>query len=89
MLKFLQLISLGSASWELHQYSRRRMCGQMKNPKDETRFRDSNSGPHDCEADTLPHNHGHQVCSKNARGKNVRGKIATGKNVRVKLVKIP
>ena len=32
--KFLQLtlISLDSASWELHQYSRR-MCGPMKNPK--------------------------------------------------------
>ena len=47
--KFLQLIliSLDSASWELHQYSRR-MCGPMKNPKVEIHFRDSNSGPHDC-----------------------------------------
>ena len=46
--KFLQLmlISLDSASWELHQYSRR-MCGPMKNPKVETRSRDSNSGPQD------------------------------------------
>ena len=36
--KFLQLIliSLDSASWELHQYSRR-MCGPMKNSKVETR----------------------------------------------------
>ena len=36
--KFLQfiLISLDSASWELHQYSRR-MCGPMKNPKVQTR----------------------------------------------------
>ena len=35
--KFLQfiLIYLDSASWELHQYSRR-MCGPMKNPKVET-----------------------------------------------------
>ena len=58
--KFLQLIliSLDSASWELHQYSRRK-CGPMENPKVETRSRDSNSGPHDCEADVLPHDHGH------------------------------
>ena len=33
----------------------------MKNPKFETRSRDSNSGPHDCEADALPHDHGHHV----------------------------
>ena len=46
------------ASWELHQYSRR-MCGPMKNPKVETRSRDSNLGPHDCKADALPHDHGH------------------------------
>ena len=48
--KFLQLIldliSLDSASWELHQYSRR-MYGPMKNPKVETRSWDSNLGPHD------------------------------------------
>ena len=60
--KFLQLIliSLDSASWELHQYSRR-MCGPMKNPKVETRSRDSNLGPHDCKADALPHDHGHHT----------------------------
>ena len=60
--KFLQLIliSLDSASWELHQYSRR-MCGPMKNPKVETRSRDSNSGPLDCKADALPHDHGHHT----------------------------
>ena len=58
--KFLQLIliSLDSASWELHQYLRR-MCGPMKNPEVETRSRDSNSGPQDCKADALPHDHGH------------------------------
>ena len=58
--KFLQLIliSLDFASWELHQYSCR-MCGPMKNPKVETRSRDSNSGPHECKADALPHDHGH------------------------------
>ena len=58
--KFLQLIliSLDSASWELHQYLRR-MCGPMKNPKVETRSQDSNLGPHDCKADALPHDHGH------------------------------
>ena len=58
--KFLQLIliSLDSASWELHQYSRR-MCGPMKNPKVEIRSRDSNSGPHDCKVDALPYDHGH------------------------------
>ena len=58
--KFLQLIliSLDSASWELHQYSRR-MCGPMKNPKVETRSQDSNSGPHDCKVNALPHDHGH------------------------------
>ena len=57
--KFLQLIliSLYSASWELHQYSRR-MCGPMKNPKVETHSQDSNSGPHNCKADALPHEHG-------------------------------
>ena len=60
--KFLQLIliSLDSASWELHQYSRR-MYGPMKNPKVETRSRDSNLGPHDCKADALPHDHGHHT----------------------------
>ena len=60
--KFLQLIliSLDSASWELHQYSRR-MCGPMRNPKVETRPRDLNSGPHDCKADALPHDHGHHL----------------------------
>ena len=58
--KFLQLIpfSLDSASLELHQYARR-MCGPMKNPEVETRSRASNSGPHDCKADALPHDHGH------------------------------
>ena len=58
--KFLQLIliSLDSASLELHQYSRR-MRRPMKNPKVETRSRDSNSGPHDCKADALPHDHRH------------------------------
>ena len=62
--KFLQLIliSLDSASWELHQYSRR-MCGPTKNPKVETRSRDSNSGPYDCKADALPHDHGHHTWS--------------------------
>ena len=35
------------------------MCGPMKNPKVETRSRDSNSGPHNCKADALPHDHGH------------------------------
>ena len=54
----LTLISLDSASWELHQYSHR-MCEPMKNPKVETRSRDSNSGTHDCKADALPHDHGH------------------------------
>ena len=58
--KFLQLIliSLDSASWELHQYLRQ-TCGPMKNPKVETRSRESNSGPQDCEANALPHDHGH------------------------------
>ena len=53
--KFLQLIliSLDSASWELHQYLCR-MCGPMKIPKVETRSRDSNLVPHDCKADALP-----------------------------------
>ena len=31
----------------------------MKNPKVETHSRDSNSGPHDCKVDALPHDHGH------------------------------
>ena len=31
----------------------------MKNPKIETLSGDSNSGPHDCKAYTLPHDHGH------------------------------
>ena len=58
--KFLQLIliSVDSASWELHQYSRRKF-GPMKNSKVETRSRDSNSGPHDCKVDALPHDHEH------------------------------
>ena len=62
--KFLQLIliSLDSASWELHQYSHR-MCGPMKNPKVETRSWDSNLGPHDCKADALPHDHGQHKAS--------------------------
>ena len=60
--KFLQLIliSLDSASWELHQYSRR-VCGPMKNPKVENRSRDSNLGSQDCKADALPHDHGHHM----------------------------
>ena len=53
-------ISLDSTSWKLHQYSRR-ICGPMKNPKVETRSRDSNTGPHDCKADALPHDHGHHT----------------------------
>ena len=53
-------MSLDSASWELQQYSRR-MSGPMKNPKVETRSRDSNLGPHDCKADAVPHDHGHHV----------------------------
>ena len=63
--KFLQLIliSLDSASWELHQYSRR-MCEPMKNSKVETRSRDSNLGPHDCKADALPHDHGHHTTTE-------------------------
>ena len=62
--KFLQLIliSFDSASWELHQYSRR-ICGPMKNPKVEIRSRDSNSEPHDCKADALHHDHGHHTIS--------------------------
>ena len=40
--------------WELNQYSCQ-MSGPLKNPIDETRSRDSNSGPHDCKADALPH----------------------------------
>ena len=60
--KFLQLvlISLGSASWELHQHLRG-MWGPMKNPEVETHSRDSNSGPHDCKIDALPHDHGHHT----------------------------
>ena len=34
----------------------------MKNPKVETRSRDSNSGPHDCKAGALPHDHVHHNC---------------------------
>ena len=30
-----------------------------ENPKVDTRFRESNPEPYDCEADALPHNHGH------------------------------
>ena len=58
--KFLQpiLISLDSPSRELHQYSRR-MYWPMKNPKVDTCSRDSNSGPDDCKAVALPHDHGH------------------------------
>ena len=37
------------------------MCGPMKNPKVETRSRDTNLGPHDCKADALPHDHGHHT----------------------------
>ena len=58
--KFLQLIliSLDSAYWELHQYFHR-ICGQMNSSKVDIRSRESNSGPYDCEPDTLPHDHGH------------------------------
>ena len=61
--KFLQLIliSLDSASWELHQYSRRNVWAKEKNPKVETRSRDSNQGPYDWEANTLPHDHRHHT----------------------------
>ena len=30
-----------------------------ENPKVDTRSQESNSGPYDCEADALPHDHGH------------------------------
>ena len=57
--RFLQLIlnSLDSASWELHQYSRR-MCGLMKKPKVDTRSRESNSelrGRHSTTRPRTPH----------------------------------
>ena len=67
--KFLQLmlISLDSASRELHRYSRR-MCGPMKNPKVETHSRDSNSGPHDCKVEALPRDHGHQFILEQRSG---------------------
>ena len=32
-----------------------------ENPKVDTRFRESNSGPYDCEADALRHDHGHHL----------------------------
>ena len=44
---------------ELHQYSHR-MCGPMKKFQIDTRSRESNSGPQDCEAKALPHDHGHR-----------------------------
>ena len=31
-----------------------------ENPQVDTRSRESNPGPYDCEADALPHDHGHQ-----------------------------
>ena len=50
------LISLDSASWKLHQYSRRKMRAN-ENPEVDTRSQESNSGTYDCEADALPHDH--------------------------------
>ena len=73
----LTLISLDSASWELHQYSRR-MCGPMKNPKVETRSRDSNSGLHDCKADALPHDRGHHTFSVDIKPANGEKSISAG-----------
>ena len=35
------------------------MCGPMKKHEVDTRSRDSNSGPQDSEANTVPHDHGH------------------------------
>ena len=32
-----------------------------ENPKDETRSWDSNSGPHDCKDEAVPHDHGHHA----------------------------
>ena len=32
-----------------------------ENPKVDTRFRESNSGPSDCEANAQPHDHGHHT----------------------------
>ena len=62
--KFLQpiLISLDFDSWELYQYSRR-VCGPMKIPKFTPAPRKLISGPHDCEADALPRDHGHHHLS--------------------------
>ena len=58
--KFVQLIviSHNSASWELlvHQYSCQ-MCGPMNNPKVDTRYQESNSGPYNSEINALPHHH--------------------------------
>ena len=54
---FTVLISLNSASWELHQYSAQ-ICWPMNSPKVVARSQDSNSGPHDYGADALLHDHG-------------------------------
>ena len=61
------LIFLDYASLELQQCSCR-MCGPMKISVD-TRSWEWNSVPYECEADTLPHDHGHHIQSVTAYGK--------------------
>ena len=51
----------------------------MKNIKVETRSRESNSGPYDREADTLPHDHGHLLARETLNGPD------TGRINRLKL----
>ena len=65
----LMLISLDSASWELHLHSLQ-MCGPMKIPKLAPAPGDRTGGPYDSEADALPHHHGHHTSTTIARSRN-------------------
>ena len=78
---FLQLIliSLDSASWELHQYSHR-TCGPMKT----SQSRDSNLGLYDCEADALPHDHGHHTFAQGRKNSELHGKDLSYKSWSIK-----
>ena len=45
-------------------------CGPMNSPTNDTRSRQSSFGPHDCEADVLPHDQGHHKIKNNNNNNN-------------------
>ena len=49
-----------------------------ENPKVDTRFRELNSAPHDCEAEALPHDHGHRKKVQNQKSSTKSSQAVMG-----------